>query len=103
ERLTQEGSGGNGQRKSPPGKESLLDATVSDSRIPLLAGSDGPPEGGAPLGRSISMTTAWRIIFGVLAFLAVLSAISFVTWHRVLRVNMQTEQQAAPLSIGEKG
>jgi hypothetical protein len=49
------------------------------------------------------MTTAWQIIFAILAFLAVLSVIFFLTWHRVLRVTMEREQQASPLSTGERG
>ena len=99
ERLMQVASERQGEEKSP------LDRGDSDSRIALL-GPSGVPEGGSPLGRSISMTTAWRMIFAVLAFLGVLSFIFFMTWHRVLRVTMESEQQAVPLSVGgreEKG
>ena len=100
----EEGQGKRLPEKRPPGKGSLLDSGDSDSRIALMAGSDGPPDqGGAPLGRSISLTTAWRIIFGILAFLAVLSLIFFMTWHRLLRVTMEREQQAIPLPAGDRG
>jgi hypothetical protein len=103
ERLKQEASGGEGQGKGLPAKGSFLDSGDSDSRIAVVAGSGGPPEGGAPLGRSISMTTAWQIIFAILAFLAVLSVIFFMTWHRRLGVTMEREQQAVPLSTGSPG
>ncbi len=73
-------------------------------RIALLAGSaDTPSEEGAPLGRSISMTTAWQIIFAILAFLGALSAVFFLTWHRLLRVTVGREQEAAPLVQGDSG
>jgi len=92
--------GGKEQGKGLSGKEeSLSGSGDSDSRITLLS-SSGTPEGGAPLGRSISMTTAWRIIFAILAFLAVLSVIFFMTWHRVQRTTMANEQQAVPLPMG---
>jgi len=103
ERLKQEASGEEGQGERPPGKGSFRDSGDPDSRIAFLPGSGDAPEGGAPLGRSISMTTAWQIIFAILAFLAVLSVIFFMTWHRVLRVTMEREQQASPLSTGERG
>jgi hypothetical protein len=106
EKLKPEGSEGEGQEKSPPAKRSSSDSRDGDSRMALASGSDGPPDGGAPLGRSISMTTAWRIIFAILAFLAVLSAIFFITWHRLVRITMEREQQELPLSAapgGEKG
>lgn len=74
-----------------------------DSRIALLAGSGDSPEGGAPLGRSISMTTAWRMIFAILAFLGALSAVFFLTWHRLLRVTVGREQEAVPLVQGDSG
>ena len=91
---------GEEQGKGLPGKEdSLSGAGDADSRITLIS-SSGAPEGGAPLGRSISMTTAWRIIFAILAFLAVLSVIFFMTWHRVQRTTMVNEQQAGPLPTG---
>lgn len=82
-----------------------------DSRIALLAGSgdSGPgvsgsgdsSQAGAPLGRAISMTTAWHIILAILAFLGVLSAVFFLTWHRLLRVTLVREHQAAPLLQGD--
>jgi len=106
ERLEQEASAGEGVGEGLPAERAFLDSGDSDSRIALVAGSGGPPQGGAPLGQSISMTTAWRIIFAILAFLAVLSFIFFMTWHRVVRVTMEREQQAVPLSVGgreEKG
>jgi len=106
EKLKPEGSEGEGQEKSPPAKRTSSDSRDGDSRMALASGSDGPPEGGAPLGRSISMTTAWRIIFAILAFLAVLSAIFFITWHRLVRITMEREKQELPLSAapgGEKG
>jgi len=67
----------------------------------LLAGSGDSPEGGAPLGRAISMTTAWRMIFAILAFLGALSAVFFLTWHRLLRVTVGGEQEAVPLVQGD--
>ena len=83
----------------------------ADSRQALLAGSGeapqggasegGAPEGGAPRGRPISMTAAWRIILVILAFLGVLSAVFFLTWHRLLRVTVGREQQAIPLVQGD--
>jgi hypothetical protein len=72
-----------------------------DSRLALLAGSGDAPEEGAPLGRSISMTTAWRIIFAILVFLGALSAVFFLTWHRLLRVTVVREQHAVPLVQGD--
>src|SRR2546430_9759097 len=94
EKLTEGPSGRDGKGASP-GK---------DPRIALLAGSaDTPPEEGAPLGRSISMTTAWQIIFAILAFLGALSAVFFLTWHRLLRVTVGREQEAAPLVQGDSG
>jgi hypothetical protein len=72
-----------------------------DSRIALLAGSEDSPEGGAPLGRSISMTTAWRMIFVILGFLGAMSAVFFLTWHRLLRVTVGREQEAVPLVQGD--
>ena len=89
--------------QSAPGRDGKGASRETDSRLALLAGSGDAPEGGAPLGRSISMTTAWQIIFAILAFLAVLSVIFFMTWHRVLRVTMEREKQASPLSTGERG
>ncbi len=91
--------GGEGEGKSLSAKESISGSGDSDSRIALY-GSSGAPEGGAPLGRSISMTTAWRIIFAILAFLAVLSGIFFMTWHRLQGTTMENEQQAVPLPTG---
>jgi len=95
ETLKLDSGAGEGQGKDLSGKES----GDSNSRIILLS-SSGAPEGGAPLGRSISMTTAWRIIFAILAFLAVLSVIFFMTWHRLQRTTMVNEQQAVPLPTG---
>lgn len=91
DRLQQDTSGGEDQRKGPDSKDALAGLGNSDSRIPLL-GSGGVPEGGAPLGRSISMTSAWRIIFAILGFLGILSAVFFMTWHRLL-----SKQQGLPL------
>jgi hypothetical protein len=90
ERLKQDTSGGEDQLKGPDSKNSLAGLGNSDSRIPLL-GSGGAPEGGAPLGRSISMTAAWRIIFAILGFLGILSGVFFMTWHRLL-----SKQQGMP-------
>jgi len=91
ERLQQDTSGGEDQQKGPDSKDALAGLGNSDSRIPLL-GPGGVPEGGAPLGRSISMTSAWRIIFAILGFLGILSAVFFMTWHRLL-----SKQQGMPL------
>jgi len=65
--------------------------------IPIGAGADELSETVAPLGRSISMTTAWQIIFGILIFLGVLSAVAFMSWQRLAGVNSQKEQQGEPL------
>ena len=91
ERLQQDTSGGEDQQKGPDSKDALAGLGDADSRIPLL-GSGGVPEGGAPLGRSISMTAAWRIIFAILGFLGVLSVVFFMTWHRLL-----SKQQGMPV------
>ena len=47
------------------------------------------------------MTTAWRLIFAILGFLAVLSAVFFMTWHRLLGITVKGEHQALPVSTGE--
>ena len=91
ERLQQDTSGGENQLKGPDSKDALAGIGDSDSRIALLE-SGGVSEGGAPLGRSISMTAAWRIILAILGFLGVLSVIFFMTWHRLL-----SKQQGMPL------
>lgn len=83
ERLQMDTSGGEGPEKKSEPKDALAGIGDSASRIPLLE-SGGVSEGGAPLGRSISMTAAWRIIFAILAFLGVLSGVFFVTWHSLL-------------------
>lgn len=70
-----------------------------DSRL-AFPGPEGLSEEGAPLGRSISMTAAWRIIFAILIFLGILSFIFFMTWHRLLRTHMESEQKAGPLPTG---
>jgi len=49
------------------------------------------------------MTTAWQIIFAILAFLGALSAVFFLTWHRLLRVTVGREQEGAPLVQGDSG
>ena len=97
ERLQNDTSGGEDQQNGPDSKNSLAGLGNSDSRIPLL-GSGGVPEGGAPLGRSISMTAAWRIIFAILGFLGVLSGVFFMTWHRLL-----SKQQGMPPQELEEG
>jgi len=90
--------------EGPPGRDGKGASKEKDPRIALLAGSaDTPSEEGAPLGRSISMTTAWQIIFAILAFLGALSAVFFLTWHRLLRVTVGREQEAAPLVQGDSG
>lgn len=83
--------------KEASAKESDSESEGAESTIPVGAGADEPPETVAPLGRSISMTTAWQIIFGILIFLGVLSAVAFMSWHRVVGVNAQKEQQGEPL------
>src|SRR5437899_3384296 len=87
-------------KQVPFGREGKNLSREPDSRMALLAGSGDSPEGGAPLGRSISMTTAWRMIFAILAFLGALSAVFFLTWHRLLRVTVGGEQEAVPLVNG---
>ncbi len=88
-------------KQDPLGREGKGRSKEPDSRIALLAGSEDSPEGGAPLGRSISMTTAWRMIFAILGFLGALSAVFFLTWHRLLRVTLGREQEAVPLVQGD--
>lgn len=83
--------------KETSAKESDSESEGAESTIPVGAGADEPPETVAPLGRSISMTTAWQIIFGILIFLGVLSAVAFMSWHRMVGVNAQKEQQGEPL------
>ena len=99
ETLRLDSGGGERQGKGLAGKDSLLGSGDTNSRIALRS-SSGAPESGAPLGRSISMTTAWRMIFAILAFLAVLSVIFFLTWHRLQGTTMANEQQAVPLATG---
>jgi len=90
--------------EGPPGRDGKGASKEKDPRIALLAGSaDTPSEEGAPLGRSISMTTAWQIIFAILAFLGALSTVFFLTWHRLLRVTVGREQEAAPLVQADSG
>ena len=83
--------------KETSAKESDSESEGAESTIPVGAGADEPPETVAPLGRSISMTTAWQIIFGILIFLGVLSAVAFMSWQRLAGVNSQKEQQGEPL------
>ncbi len=78
-------------------KEADSETIGAETTIPIGAGADELPETVAPLGRSISMTTAWQIIFGILIFLGVLSAVAFMSWHRMVGVNAQKEQQGEPL------
>ena len=49
------------------------------------------------------MTTAWQIIFGILIFLGVLSAVAFMSWQRLAGVNSQKEQQGEPLATEIQG
>ncbi len=95
-------AGGDKEKEKEKGKDGLAKEAGSEtegaeSTIPVGAGADEPPETVAPLGRSISMTTAWQIIFGILIFLGVLSAVAFMSWHRMVGVNAQKEQQGEPL------
>ncbi len=98
ERLRQDSSG-EGLNYKQEAPSSLSGSEGSDGRM-ALPGSGGAAEGGAPLGRSISMTAAWRIIFAILGFLGVLSLVFFMTWHRLLRTTMNYEQGAVPLDPG---
>jgi hypothetical protein len=82
---------GKDKEKGKDGKDKELKTT--GSRIPLSDDTDG-----APIGRSISMTTAWRIIFGIIIFLAVVSGVFFMFWHRLLGVNMEDDVHGEPLS-----
>jgi hypothetical protein len=92
-------------KPDPPWRDGKArpDSREEDSRLALLAGDGDSPEGGAPLGRSISMTTAWRIILSILAFLGALSGVFFLTWHHLLRVTVGREQEAVPLVQGDSG
>jgi hypothetical protein len=83
--------------KDGSAKEAGSETEGAETTIPVGAGADEPPETVAPLGRSISMTTAWQIIFGILIFLGVLSVVAFMSWHRMVGVNAQKEQQGEPL------
>jgi hypothetical protein len=78
-----------GKGKGDKGKE----LTSAGSRIPI-----GDDPDGAPLGRSISMTTAWRIIFGIIIFLAIVSGVFYMFWHRLLGINVEQEVHGEPLS-----
>lgn len=77
-------------------KEADSETEGAETTIPVGAGDDSA-DTVAPLGRSISMTTAWQIIFGILIFLGVLSAVAFFSWHRMVGVNAQNEQEGEPL------
>ncbi len=103
DRLERESSGENGQGKDLMAKGASPDAGDTDAKIALGPASDGPPESGAALGRSISMTTAWRIIFVILAFLGALSGVFFMTWRRLVGATTNSEPQGLPLSTGEEG
>lgn len=94
-------SGGEALNNKQAASASLSGNEGSDGRM-TLPGSGGVAEGGAPLGRSISMTAAWRIIFAILGFLGILSVVFFMTWHRLLRTTMKYEQGAVPLDSGEQ-
>ncbi len=83
--------------KDGSAKEADSETEGAESTIPVGAGADEPPETVAPLGRSISMTPAWQIIFGILIFLGVLSAVAFMSWQRLAGTNEQKEQQGGPL------
>ncbi len=85
------------KEKDGSAKEADSEIDGAESTIPVGAGAEELPETVAPLGRSISMTSAWQIIFGILIFLGVLSAVAFMYWHRVVGVNAQKEQQGEPL------
>ena len=91
EKLQLDTSGGEDQKKGLDTKDALAGLGDTDSRMPL-PGSGGVSEGGATLGRSISMTAAWRIIFAIIGFLGILSVVFFMTWHRLL-----SKQHGMPL------
>ncbi len=97
EKLLLDTSGGEDQQKGPSSQDALAGIGDADSRMALLD-SGGASEGGAPLGRSISMTAAWRMIFAILGFLGVLSFVFFITWHRLL-----SKQQGMPMEELEGG
>jgi len=95
-----EDTGGKAPSKKSSGSESAPGPADTDARL-ALPGLNGASEAGAPLGRSISMTAAWRIIFAILGFLGVLSLVFFMTWHRLLRSALRHEQEVVPLDKGE--
>ena len=97
EKLRQD-TGGEGLNAAARGKQTAA-TTDSDARI-ALPGSEKGSEEGAPLGRSISMTAAWRLIFAILGFLGVLSLVFFMTWHRLLKNALNAEEKAVPLEEG---
>jgi hypothetical protein len=66
-----------------------------------LAAGSGTAPGGASAGPAFSMATARRIMLGIVAFLGILSAVFFLTWHRLLRVTVVREHQAVPLVPGD--
>ncbi len=89
----------NEKEKGQDGSAKEADSEIdgAESTIPVGAGAEELPETVAPLGRSISMTSAWQIILGILIFLGVLSAVAFMSWQRLVGVNAQKEQQGEPL------
>ncbi len=86
-----DGAGKKDEGKGKDGKGKELKS--AGSRIPI-----GDDPDGAPLGRSISMTTAWRIIFGIIIFLAIVSGVFYMFWHRLLGINVEQEVHGEPLS-----
>ena len=86
-----DGAGKDDEGKGKGDKDKELKS--AGSRIPI-----GDDPDGAPLGRSISMTTAWRIIFGIIIFLAIVSGVFYMFWHRLLGINVEQEVHGEQLS-----
>jgi hypothetical protein len=73
-------------------------ASGTDSGSAVETGAQALPDEAGAVGGSGSVTTTWRIIFGILAFLAVVSGVAFLTSHRVLRASLLRETEPLPLA-----
>jgi hypothetical protein len=86
-------------KKTTPGRDGNGASAPAEGSAVVAASGNAP--GGAPAGPAFSMATARRIMLGIIAFLGVLSAVFFLTWHRLLRVTLVREHQAVPLVPGD--
>jgi hypothetical protein len=85
-------------KKTPPERDG--NGASARAEAPLVAAPGNAPAA-APAGPAFSMATARRIMLGIIAFLGLLSAVFFLTWHRLLRVTLVREHQAVPLVPGD--